>query len=260
MEELDNRNWDILKDETYYYSQLFMNMVVYWDFRHWFTWKIGWNQQPRQINLEDWAKKTLTASDLSVIAIALSLWDEDSSLYRTSHQYFLLHLWIIGHDDIEIHARRMMKRVKREHYTKTFLTHNVENAWKIIILRRAYEALQKERWACNLIDPEDRILLWYVVSILGGEYELRPYMIDEDLEDESWVSFYDHLFENFTIESYNKYNIPWYWKIWNDFLELRNDIAKKKWLRLIRLPIPEPRPNAKVRQYVRSVISQISKP
>lgn len=258
MEDLDNRNWEILKDETYYYSKLFMNMAVHLDFSHWFTWKIGWNQQPRQINLADWTNRILVASDLAVIAIALSLGDEDSSLYRISHQYFLLELWIIGHDDIENHAHRMMWRIKREHFTKTCVTHNIENAWKIILLIKAYEALQKERWECRLSDPEDRILLWYVVSMLWGEYELRPYMIDKTMEAESWVSFYDHLFEDFTIKSYNKYNTSWYWKIWNDFLDLRNDIARKKWLPVIRLPIPEPKIDYVVKKYVANALARIS--
>ena len=64
-------------------------------------------------------------------------------------------------------------------------------------------------------------------------------MIDKEFsDDESWVDFYDQLFEDFTQESYNRYNTEWYGKIWADFLDLRNDIARKKWMNQVLHAIP----------------------
>lgn len=240
MEYPDNRQWDKLQDEFNHYNKLFMNMAVAGDFTHWFNWSLGWKSRAYQVNLENWKIQKLTPSDLAVIAISISLWDEDTAMARISHQFFLLNLGIISMDDIEDHARDMIKISRREHATtKHYLIHNTENAAKIIALRRAYEALQNERIWWKLKDHEDRILLWYVVAILWWSYELRPYMIDTELSnDESWVDFYDQLFANFSQESYNRYNDDWYGKIWIDFLDLRNDIAKKRWMGIIRLVIP----------------------
>lgn len=229
MKIIDNSEWDILEWEMKIYYQLFMNMVIHGDFSHGFTWSLWGKNRARQISVSNTDEaKMLTPTDLGVIAIAVSLWVEDNPEARIAHQYFLVNLWIINNDDIEDHARHMISITRREHVKKRYLTHNVENAWKIIVLRRAYEALQQARKQWKLKDIEWRIILWYVVSMLWWKYEIRPYMVDKEMSKDSWVDFLDHLFDDFSQRSFNTYNTEWFGRIWVDFLQLRNDIAIKK--------------------------------
>jgi len=169
---------------------------------------------------------------LAVLAIGLSLGDDDSHATRIAHQFDLLRLGIITHDDIMHHVQYMHRQVRGEHASKLhYLNNMTENAGKIILLRRAYEKLQKLRSEGELDELEDRVLLGMVVGMLGGKYRLRPYMVDEDIEPESsWVEYYDHLFDGFSYESYLQYSshLDDYSDLWYQFLNIRNMIAKNK--------------------------------
>ncbi len=239
MRSIDNTEGDILEWSMQHYSKLFMNMVVAWDFSHGFCWSIWGKNRPRQINLSTFTETKLTPSDLGVIAIAVSMGDEDTVEQRVAHQYFLINLWIINHDDIEDHARHFMSITRREHITKTYMHHMVESGAKITALRRAYEQLNSEKKWWKLHVAEDRILLGYVISVLWGKYEIRPYMVDDEMtHKESWIEYYDQLFDDFSQESFERYNREWFGRIWTDFMELRNDIAFKKKMPLKHIKVP----------------------
>lgn len=252
----DNRSWNILQSEFNYYTNLFIRMVVDLDFSHWYTWKIWWKWKAKQVDFKNWKEYILSPSDLWVIGIWLSLPNNDSAINRLSYQFFLIEQWIIDSNDLLLHSQEMLKRTKSEHLTKVYYTHMIENAWKVIILKKAFRELQKQREEWKLTDIEDRIILWYVVAILWWNYELRPYMIDTSLQKETWVSFYDHLFDNFSIESYNKYNQSWFGEVWVNFLEIRNDIAQKRWHKLIRHTIPSSPVSDETRKRVRELLER----
>lgn len=257
MEYPDNRNWDRLENEFNHYTRLFMRMIVDWDITHWYTWRIWWKWKAKQIDLNKGREHILSPSDLWVIAIWLSLPNNDSSLNRISYQFFLIDQWVIDHNDLLLHSQEMVRRTRTEHLTRVYYTHMIENAWKVIILKKAFISLKKLREEWKLTDIEDRIILWYIVAILWWNYELRPYMVDSSLQKETWISFYDHLFEDFSIDSYEKYNQSWFGEIWTNFLDIRNDIAKKKWEMLIRRAIPNKPVTDDVREEVHELLKNL---
>ncbi len=221
--------WKKLLSETAFYHKLFQKMAIKWDFSHGYTWSLGWRGDARQIYINSGNSKNITPIELGIIGIWLSLWSEESIESRIETQTYLMRLWIVNNDNIVDHAYEMIKLAKPEHMCKGhFIQNHTENAAKIVILRRAYEALDYQRQWWQLKDSEDRIILWYVMALLWDRYKMRPYMLDPELKDESWVTIYDHLFHNFSEESRKKYETDWYADIWRSFLAVRNSIAQKK--------------------------------
>lgn len=227
-------NEERLVHETKFYQQLSDKMVIEWDMSHWYTWSLWWKGRARQIFIHNQKEKPLNSTELGILAISLSLREGRDRQERFALWFFLQTLWIVNADDIADFASEMIKNTRWEHAVKSeYLKNCTENTGKIIILRRAYEELQKERSQCKLKNSEDRIILWYVIALLGGIYEFRPYMIDRELQTESWVDVYDHLFDNFSEKSAVYYKSEWYESLYSLFLSIRNEILEKKRLKQI---------------------------
>lgn len=221
--------WEKLVLETTYYHQLFERMVIESDFSHGYSWSLWWKWRARQINLESWRAQGLNPTELGILWIWLSLGSEELREFRVVNQVFLLKLGIVNHDDILDHVQHMISVARREHISKPlFFQNHTENAAKIVILRRAYEALDKQRVEWKLTDCEDRVIFGYVIAILWDRYHMRPYMLDWELADETWVSMYDHIFHDFNETSRDLYEKEWYGEIWRLFLQIRNEISRKK--------------------------------
>lgn len=228
MEEIESEEVK-LSNLSEYYHKLFLRMVLDRDYSHWFTWSLGWGWRARQIDINSWKETSLSPVDLGIIAISISIWSERNIKKRMDMQSYLVRSWIINNDDLTDHRELMLKRTKPEHQdTHQFRVNLNENAAKILILHRAYEALQWARESIGLPDAEERIILWYVIALLGGKYQLRPYMIDKSIRTESWVDVYDHLFDEFSPRASEFYSRRWYSYLFSVFHEIRNEIAKKK--------------------------------